>query len=267
LIITDCGRNVEVAIQTLPSSRPHSPRLPSSSSSSGSSSPPVNPNVSTAYRPPANPIPVPSPALSRRQSLHAGEEPATPLSLPSIDARRLLQRTGDSLSKPLSAIGRIFSEALDGAEEVITQFTPPQTPATTLQRLPAQDPPAPQAPYKPWVRRTSPSPSPLTARPGVLHTPTDDTPQRHSAQAQTLAPVQNSYAASRTGTPTAGLDIPGLQAEIDAAHSRAADAARGTLIQIFPTVDQEVIEWVLEANEGDLGRSIEALLEIGGGGN
>ena len=66
-----------------------------------------------------------------------------------------------------------------------------------------------------------------------------------------------------TSTPTAGLDISGLQAEIDAAHSCAADAARGMLIQIFPGIDQEVIEWVLEANEGDLGRSIEALLEIG----
>lgn len=118
------------------------------------------------------------------------------------------------------------------------------------------------------MRRTSPSPSPLAVRPQAsLHTAPDDTPQRLSAPAQTLAPAQNNYAASRTGTPTAGLDIPGLQAEIDAAHSRAADAARGTLIQIFPTVDQEVIEWVLEANEGDLGRSIEALLEIGGGGN
>jgi Rab5 GDP/GTP exchange factor len=85
-------------------------------------------------------------------------------------------------------------------------------------------------------------------------------------QAQTLAVAQNNYPASRTGTPTAGLDIQGLQAEIDAAHSRAADAARGTLIQIFPAVDREVIEWVLEANEGDLGRSIEALLEIGAGG-
>lgn len=83
---------------------------------------------------------------------------------------------------------------------------------------------------------------------------------------QTLAVAQNSYSTSRTGTPTAGLDIPGLQAEIDAAHTRAADAARGTLIQIFPAVDQEVIVWVLEANEGDLGRSIEALLEIGGDG-
>lgn len=259
-------KNVEAAIQTLPSSRSHSPPLPSSSSSSGSSSPPVNSNIPTVHRPPANPIPIPSPALSRRQSLHAGEEPATPLSLPSIDARRLLQRTGDSLSKPLNAIGRIFSEALDGAEEVITsQFTPPQTPGTTLLQSSSQDPSVPpQAPYKPWVRRTSPSPSPLAVRPQAAYTSPDDTPQRFPAQAQTLAPAQNNYAASRTGTPTAGLDIQGLQAEIDAAHSRAADAARGTLIQIFPTVDQEVIEWVLEANEGDLGRSIEALLEIGG---
>ncbi|KAF8269758.1 hypothetical protein EI94DRAFT_1724215 [Lactarius quietus] len=260
-------KNVEAAIQTLPSSRSHSPPLPSSSSSSGSSSPPAS-STSSTIRPPAKPIPVPSPALSRRQSLHAGEEPATPLSLPSIDARRLLQRTGDSLSKPLNAIGRIFSEALDGAEEAISsQFTPPQTPANTLLKSSAQDPSLPQAPYKPWVRRNSPSPSPLAGRPPALHMPPDDTPQRLSAQAQTLAPAQNTYPASRTGTPTAGLDISGLQAEIDAAHSRAADAARGTLMQIFPTVDQEVIEWVLEANEGDLGRSIEALLEIGGGGN
>lgn len=260
-------KNVEVAIQALPPSRSQSPALPSSSSSSSSSLHLVNPNLATVNRPPANPIPVPSPAPSTRQSLHAGEEPATPLALPSIDARRILQRTGDSLSKPLSAIGRIFSEALDGAEEVlVSQFTPPQTPATTLLKSSAQDPSVPQAPYKPWVRRTSPSPSPSAARPPVLHPPPDETPQRLSAQAHTLSLAQNSYATSRTGTPTAGLDIPGLQAEIDAAHSRASDAARGTLIQIFPTVDQEVIEWVLEANDGDLGRSIEVLLEIGGGG-
>lgn len=124
----------------------------------------------------------------------------------------------------------------------------------------------PQTPYKPWVRRGSPSQPP--ARSLVSHALVDDTPtHRPTAQApQTLAVAQNSYPTSRTGTPTAGLDIAGLQAEIDAAHTRAEDAARGTLIQIFPAVDQEVIEWVLEANEGDLGRSIEALLEIGGGG-
>jgi len=200
--------------------------------------------------------------------MHAGEEPATPLSLPSIDARRLLQRTGDSLSKPLNAIGRIFSDALDGAEEVLTaQFTPPQTPAQLPPRSSSIDQPVPQTPYKPWVRRGPPSQP--TARLPASHALVDDTPTHRptaTGQTQTLAVAQHNYPTSRTGTPTAGLDIPGLQAEIDAAHSRAADAARGTLIQIFPAVDQEVIEWVLEANEGDLGRSIEALLEIGGGG-
>lgn len=61
------------------------------------------------------------------------------------------------------------------------------------------------------------------------------------------------------------MDIAGMQDEIDRAHERAADAARGTLRQIFPAVDGEVLGWVLEANEGDLGRSIEALLEMSGG--
>ena len=55
-------------------------------------------------------------------SAHAGEESAQPLALPTPgqtigeDARRLLQKTGDTISKPLSAIGRIFSEALEEAE-------------------------------------------------------------------------------------------------------------------------------------------------------
>ncbi|KAH9161717.1 hypothetical protein EDB89DRAFT_2156513 [Lactarius sanguifluus] len=205
-------KNVEAAIQTLPSSCSQSLPLPSSSSSSSSSSPSVNPNLSTVNCLPANPIPIPSPAPSLCQSLHAGEEPATLLALPSIDAHR------------------IFSEALDGAEEaIVLQFTPPQTPTMTLLESSAQDPSVPQAPYKPWVRRNSPSPSP---------------------SAQTLALPQNSYSTSRMGT--AGLDIPGLQAKIDAAHMHAADAAhmcaadaaRRMLIQIFPTVDQEVIEWV-----------------------
>jgi Rab5 GDP/GTP exchange factor len=264
--ITISHRNVEVAIQTLPASRSQSPPLPLSSSSSISSSP-VSLNSAAPGRPPAHPIPVPLAPPSQHSSLHAGEEPATPLTLPNIDARRFLQRTGDSLSKPLSAIGRIFSEALDGAEEALTsQFSPPETPAHLTSKSSAPDPPVPHTPYKPWVRRSSPSPS--SARPPASHTLVDDTPSQRpltQTQAQALAIPPNSHPTSRTGTPTAGLDIPGLQAEIDAAHSRAADAARGTLIQIFPAVDREVIEWVLEANEGDLGRSIEALLEIGGG--
>jgi hypothetical protein len=56
-----------------------------------------------------------------------------------------------------------------------------------------------------------------------------------------------------------------MQAAIDSAHEQAATATRETLVQIFPGVDREVVDWVLEANEGDLGRSIEALLEMSSG--
>jgi len=70
---------------------------------------------------------------------------------------------------------------------------------------------------------------------------------------------------SRSSTPGGDLDIAGMQAEIDTAHSQATEAARNTLFQIFPGVDREVVEWVLEANEGDLGKSIEQLLEMSGG--
>jgi hypothetical protein len=36
-------------------------------------------------------------------------------------------------------------------------------------------------------------------------------------------------------------------------------------VQIFPGIDGEVIDLVLEANAGDLGKSIEALLEMSSG--
>ena len=66
-------------------------------------------------------------------------------------------------------------------------------------------------------------------------------------------------------TPTPNLDLAGVQAQIDAAHEQAAVASQETLVQIFPGVDHEVIVLVLEANDGDLGRSIEALLEMSSG--
>ncbi|KAG9074729.1 hypothetical protein FS749_013676 [Ceratobasidium sp. UAMH 11750] len=53
-----------------------------------------------------------------------------------------------------------------------------------------------------------------------------------------------------------------MQAEIDRAHAAASDAARDTLLQIFPMVDREVADMVLEANNGDLGLSIDKLLEM-----
>lgn len=67
-------------------------------------------------------------------------------------------------------------------------------------------------------------------------------------------------------TPTPNLDLAGMQEEIDRVHNNAAAASRETLRQIFPAMDAEIMDLVLEANNGDLGRSIEALLEMSSGG-
>ncbi|KAF5379285.1 hypothetical protein D9757_007628 [Collybiopsis confluens] len=334
--------NVDAAIKELPPSVEGTPQLRASSVSSSSSS------VSSISTP-------------TRNSPHVGAESAQPLSLPlaqtsspapmaqqlSEDARRLLQKTGDAVSKPLNAISRIFNEALDLAEEnfgsperynsvgISRAGTPaaggsappvpshPMAQGTASQSLPDSrsaspapfmglQTPAPsgnaappiQTPYKPRVRRV-PSPGGYLAyaqAPIDGYSP-DDTPSRpmrpdhgpwtHSPLAigpsqsmhppprgqslnlrnqgksayheQPSSPLGSPLSYSRASTPGGDLDIAGMQAEIDSAHSQATEAAKGTLIQIFPVVDREVIEWVLEANEGDLGKSIEQLLEVSGG--
>jgi len=68
---------------------------------------------------------------------------------------------------------------------------------------------------------------------------------------------------SRSSTPN--IDFVGMQAEIDRATENATRASRETLAQVFPGIDPEVRDLVLEANSGDLGKSIEALLEMGSG--
>ena len=56
-----------------------------------------------------------------------------------------------------------------------------------------------------------------------------------------------------------------MQAQIDLATQRAAEANQATLMQIFPGMDREVVQLVLEANENDVGKSIEKLLEMTAG--
>ena len=267
--------------------------------------------------------------LSSAPSSHAGEESAQPLSLPTPgqtlgeDARRFLQKTGDTISKPLNAISRIFNEVLDGAEESLSYLPGPFAPLELGReqqqqqydqnghaRPPYAGPQTPGAhgehqppihtPYKPRVRRGSPAPSihsassaqfPYAPQPqGYEETPTRYRTQSLGpgpytnqplamgpSQAQGMLQPQRVQTLLGTGTPSHGhghvsrtptpnLDLAGLQEEIDRAHEKAAVAARETLRQIFPGTDVEVVEWVLEANEGDLGKSIEALLEMSSGG-
>jgi hypothetical protein len=282
--------NVEEAIQALPASEPHSPALPFVQAKAQSLS-----------------------ALSP----HAGEESAQLLAISaptqtlSDDALRLLQKTGDTISKPLNAIGRIFSEALDGAENKLSYLPGPFAPfelgrenraerppelklpsqATANSALMPQTPyregaysPPLQTPYKPRVRRV-PSPSyPSSPMNSPGHGP-EETPSRpgpHTHQSLAIGPSQQLHSQTTllpprvqslvgsegshiSRTPTPALDFAGVQAQIDSAHEQAATAARETLIQIFPAVDVEVINLVLEANGGDLGKSIEGLLDMSGG--
>ncbi|KAG6918954.1 hypothetical protein DXG01_010193 [Tephrocybe rancida] len=288
-------QNVEEAIQDLPQSETSSPLLSQA---------------------PSTRVPTPPSNLS-----HAGEESAQPLAIStpaqsiSDDAKRLFQKTGDTISKPLNAIGRIFSEALDGAEGKLSYLPGPFAPFELGREQREQQgaaPPVPrwsypegaggqqppqtpysaagdgtlappiQTPYKPRVRRIpSSSSSTGSASPGYAP---EETPSRHGPythQPLALSPSNNllsptlvsprvqSLAAgdgqSVSRTPTPNLDLAGMSRQIDAAHEHAAAAARNTLIQIFPSVDIEVIELVLEAQDGDLGKSIEALLDISGG--
>ena len=180
----------------------------------------------------------------------------------------------------MSALGRILGEALDGLDNSApsgTQATREgnsspfgsldvQTPVAPVR---GKDAPLPaiQTPYRPRIRQV---PHGGMATPSSGRSTPDSTPSRRGGAGEGMlglglgrAPGQAHQGVSRTPTPA--LDIPGLQAEIDVAHERAANAAVGTLKQIFPGTDDEVIEWVLEAEEGDLGRSIEKLLEMGGG--
>lgn len=237
----------------------------------------------------------------------------------SDDAKRILQKTGDTISKPLNAIGRIFSEALDGAEgklsylpgpfapfelgreqrEQARQGGPPPVPRwshpesdsrsgspglhypqTPYSAGDGTHTPAIQTPYKPRVRRapsssySSPAGSPGFAPEDTpsrtdpyTHQPLALGPSQHLLSPTLLSPRVQSLALGKWGesvsrTPTPNLDLAGMQRQIDAAHEHAATAARETLVQIFPEMEIEVIELVLEANEGDLGKSIEALLEM-----
>ena len=61
-------------------------------------------------------------------------------------------------------------------------------------------------------------------------------------------------------------DMQFLQVEIDRAHEKQSEASKGTLRQILPGVDEDVLEWVLEEGEGLLERSIKTVLEMTNGG-
>jgi len=294
-------RNVEVAIQNLPPSP-----IPTRSSSSSETPPPE-----TEPEPPKTPSAPPA----------IGEEAARPLQLSTPasiaeDTRKFFQRTSNlaqqTISKPLNAIGRIFSEALDSMEDDRREWNNPdqvaqyqqhqqyQYPGENAYRTPARtgenaSPPI-QTPYKPRVRPAS-TPSTPSA-PGTRTTEPVARMQQQSGAAGGI------FQPNFFGSPPGGLNFfggggspfstpqrgptpappnahPGYTTEfIPAAHGTEErvimeevgaieqahrEGARATVKQMFPQVEDEVIDMVLEANGGDLGRTIEAMLEIAGG--
>lgn len=268
-------RNVEDAIQSLPNSAVPSPQPGTPQSANASS----------------HSLPLPS--------THMGEESAQPLALPvptqtfSEDAKRLLQKTGDTISKPLSAIGRLLVEA----EESLASLTPFDIGKETTDSrpsTPANGDYSQRPPYQPRVRRTpsprnpgppgavdwdvppnlqdTPSrapPIPYTSRPLALGPSQSHPPSRsHTPRVQALVQSESgmpAWSPQGSRAPTPHLDIAGMQEEIDRVHENATNASRETLRQIFPGMDMEIMDLVLEANEGDLGKSIEALLEMSSG--
>ncbi|KAH8833213.1 hypothetical protein DL96DRAFT_1585229 [Flagelloscypha sp. PMI_526] len=297
-------RNVELAIQALPPI-PDSPFVSSASPSSIST-----PSTPTRRESPQQPPRTP----------HAGEESAQPLALPSPspgqvfgeEAKRIFQKTGDTISRPISALGKIFSDALDGAEQKLTylpgpfapfelgrenrQDQPPSEKQSQWQQYPGatgvgggsggmsssatypqtphgQAPFSPpiQTPYKPRVRKTPSNASSRTGSPASslydhsIETPTRLPPfsQSHPHLGVGLGrPGGGTASAHISRTPTPSLDLEAVQAEINMATEHARAAAYETLKQMFPATEDEVIHWVLEANDNDLGRSIDQLLEM-----
>ena len=389
------SKNVESAINSLPEDAPGNFPSPQSLLSTMSPSKPVISRVGTPIStfhvgeesaepitggtsgsPPTSASPFATLQYQLSQLGGAGgpgqQNGLTPQTL-GEDAKRLLQKTGDAVSKPLNALGRIFSEALDNAEDQL-RFLPfggdgGQHPGqgqnqsgqtygqhgqqfeTPLHQTGGQI----QTPYKPRVKRVSspmtppsgsgngvgpsqgdqqqrhswyesptkaytysnrplagdtpgrsPSPAPSklqsllgfgfgdgqsstafdsptpTTRPAPRQRPrrsasTNAIPsnphlgndhgnsQPPSDSYTSLVEAQESYLQSQQDQART-QDIQYLQAEIDRQHQQQSEASKGTLRQIFPGVDEEVLEWVLEGNDGQLERSIEQLLEITSGG-
>ena len=294
-------RNVEEAIQNLP------PSPMQTRSSSSSDTPPPEMELEPPKTPSAPPA--------------VGEEAARPLQLPTPasiaeDTRKFFQRTSDlaqqTISKPLNAIGRIFSEALDTIEDDRREWNHPdqiaqyqehqqdQYPGENAYRTPARTgdnaPPLIQTPYRPRVRPVS--------TPGTPSAPGTRTPESVARMQQQSGGGGGFFQPNFIGSLPGGLNFfpgggspfatpqrgptpvpttahPGYTSEfVPAAHSTVErgileevgaidqahrESARATVKQMFPQVEDDVIDMILEANEGDLGRTIEAMIDIAGG--
>ena len=292
--------NVEEAIHNLPPSPMHT----RSSSSSDT------PTAETEPEPPKTPSAPPT----------VGEEAARPLQLPTPasiaeDTRKFFQRTSDlaqqTISKPLNAIGRIFSDALDTIEDDKREWSHSdqrgqyqehqqyQYPGENAYRTPARTgvnaPPPIQTPYKPRVRPVSTpgTPSASGARTpesvarmqqqsggggglfqpnfigslpaGLNFFPSGGSPFATPQRGPTPVPATAPGYTSEFVPAGHNAEERGIMEEVGAIDQAHRESARTTVKQMFPQVEDDVIDMILEANDGDLGRTIEAMIDIADG--
>ncbi|WOO77015.1 Vacuolar protein sorting-associated protein 9a [Vanrija pseudolonga] len=245
--------NVEKAIQELPSS-PSSPRARSSIPSGNNE---ISPWATTP-----------------------GEEPARQLALPATAAaldgtKRFFQRTGDAakeaVSRPLNTISKILqdmqqqataeSSSESGDDEVVDRWAP-GGPRDRQHEHRAHHPhgsmpvavPAPQYIHG---RGEAAPPSHLLAQLGI--SPGDPTPRyvawRDACSGTPREPTPD-YAAQMHHTLEASHE------EYAREQARAANVM--TLHQMFPALDEEIVDAVLYSCGDDLGHAIDRWVGVGG---
>jgi hypothetical protein len=210
---------------------------------------------------------LPTPALAKMQpttlkdSPYSGEESAQPLKMLTRgetlaeDTKRFFLKTGETISKPMNLLGKIFSEAFDGIDEAANHTSDSANPESQRPHI--------DTPYQPRVRPTSPrqrTPEPTSNdRPFGLFS-TSGYKSSGNLVDRVRTPDISALQSSRVPSP---MDFAKMQEQIDRAHEAAATASRETLLSIFPGIDAEIVDMVLEATNGDVGSSIDKLLEIG----
>ncbi|ORY92652.1 hypothetical protein BCR35DRAFT_298132 [Leucosporidium creatinivorum] len=188
--------------------------------------PPLSTNTTSPSAAPPADLPLTSPEGTDVDSPSLLQQPG--LSFPST-AKGFLLRSTDSVerivSKPLGAIGRIF-EQLDQAVSDTGVAGPRMSPRGGQQ--------------------------PLPAIPGVGG-------QQGQPQGQLSERRSGSLEGMYAGEGTTAEEV---SREIDRQTEERRMASIGTLKNVFPNLEDEVLEMVLLSNSGDMAKTIDALLEM-----
>ncbi|GAA6021439.1 hypothetical protein JCM10207_004734 [Rhodosporidiobolus poonsookiae] len=268
---------VAAAVKKLAAEEPPPPvppleRRPSAFEAASQTSRPSSPTS-------ANPRRFPTPSNDPTQLSSAETESASAVlpegaagstSFPESTKQFLLRGTDSvekAMSKPLGALAKIFEQFEATANEITgqqpyghghaQQLSPGSIPPAPLPPSPTPSlgfgPSAPgQAGQRPSAHKRRSYLAASTARPPLPPLP----PSSGSLHLRSPpAPDPAMYAAEDAGDDE-------VLKEIDRQHEAQRMAALGTLQSVFPAVEREVLEMVLLSSGGDVGKSIDSLLEM-----